>query len=105
MADPAELLQQLYLAGFALQTFEQFPRAVGVVRQECVALLVPGRNGLQVLGSPGWLIDGNLGVLTTVNGARVFQFKGQVVEASQERLKEIKTFEADLRKHLDGKPQ
>lgn len=105
MADPAELLQQLYLAGFELQTFEQFPRAVGVVREECVALLVPGGNGLQVLGTPGWLIDGNLGVLTTVNGTRVFQFKNQTIEATEHRLGQIKTFEAELRKQLSGKPQ
>jgi hypothetical protein len=105
MADPAEILQQLYISGFELQTFEQFPRAIGVVRADCVALLVPGGQGLQVLGSPGWLIAGNLGVLTTVNGAKVFQYKSQIVEATPDRIRQVKEFEADLRKHLAGKPQ
>jgi hypothetical protein len=104
MADPAEILQQLYLAGFEFQTFEQFPRAVGVVRGQCVALLLPSDTGLQVLGSPGWLIGANIGVLTTVNGRRVFQFKSETVEADARRLEELKRFDSDLRDGLLGKP-
>ena len=104
MADPAEILQQLYLAGFEFQTFEQFPRALGAVRGNCVALLLPSDSGLQVLGSPGWLIDGNVAVRTRVNGREVFQFKSQTIEATGERTAELKAFENDLRTHLRGKP-
>jgi hypothetical protein len=32
MPDPAEQLQQIYLAGFEIETFERFPKCVGVVR-------------------------------------------------------------------------
>jgi hypothetical protein len=104
MADPAEILQQLYLAGFELQTFEQFPRAVGVVRGQCVALLLPTGTGLQILGSPGWLIGSNIGVLTTMNGRRVFQFKSETLEADSARLQELQRFESELRDGLRGKP-
>jgi len=104
MADTAEILQQLYVAGFEFQTFEQFPRAVGVVRGPCVALLVPSDTGMQILGTPGWLIGANIGVLTTVNGRRVFQFKSETVEADATRLEELKRFESDLRSRLSGKP-
>jgi hypothetical protein len=104
MPGPAEILQALYLAGFELQTFEMFPRAVGVVRGECIALLVPSDTGLQVLGSPGWKIGENVGVLTAVNGRRVFQSKGETVEATEERLAMLKQCESDLRRGLAPKP-
>jgi hypothetical protein len=103
MPDPAEILQQLYLAGFEFQTFEQFPRAVGVVRGNCVALLLPSDSGLQILGAPGWLIDGSVAVRTRVDGREVFQFKSQTIEATGERIAELKAFETDLRAHLHGK--
>ena len=53
MPDPAEQLQRLYLAGFELQAFDRFPKCVGVVRDNCLALLVPTPDGLQMLGTPG----------------------------------------------------
>lgn len=104
MADPAEILQALYVAGFELQTFEQFPRAIGVCRNECIAMLVPSDQGLQILGSPGWKIGDAMAVLTTLNGRRVFQLKGQTIEATPERLAELKRFEADLRAGMAPKP-
>src|ERR1051325_6032213 len=45
---PEEQLQRLYLAGFDLQTFDRFPKAIGVLRDGCVAFLVPGPDGLQI---------------------------------------------------------
>ena len=104
MRDPSEILQQLYLAGFELQTFELFPRAIGIVRGECIALLVPSDTGLQMLGAPGWKIGENMGVLTTVNGQRVFQSKTETVEATNERMELLKQFEADLRHGMAPKP-
>ena len=64
MPDPAEQLQRIYLAGFELQTFDRFPKCVGVVRDSCIALLVPSVDGLQMLGTPGWRIGEVIGVLT-----------------------------------------
>jgi len=103
MADSAEQLQRLYLAGFELQTFERYPKCVGVVRESCVAVLVPGTDGLQVLGAPGWRMGEVMGVLTEKNGRRVFQAKSEIVEATSERLETLQKFRDDLAEILRGK--
>ena len=94
--DPAEQLQRIYLAGFELQTFDRFPKCVGVMRGDCIALLVPGVGGLQMLGTPGWRIGEVMGVLTELEGRQVFQFKDQVVEATPDRLEALQQFRRDL---------
>src|ERR1700675_4640233 len=96
MPDSAEQLQQLYLAGFELQTFERYAKCVGVVRDNCVALLVPGVDGLQVLGTPGWRMGEVMGVLTEREGRKVFQAKTEIVEATPERLSLPRKVRADL---------
>ena len=96
MPDSAELLQQLYVAGFELQTFDRYPKCVGVVRDECVALLVPGVDGLQMMGTPGWRMGEVMGVLTSVDGRQVFQAKSEIVEATAERLAALQKFREDI---------
>ena len=96
--DPAEQLQRLYLAGFELQTFDRFPKCIGVIRDDCIALLVPGVDGLQMLGTPGWRMGEVMGVLTEIAGRKVFQAKSEVVDATPERLKALLQFREDLNK-------
>jgi len=96
MPDPAHQLQQIYLAGFELKTFDRFPKCVGVVRDNCIALLVPGPDGLQMLGTPGWQIGEVMGVLTEAGGRQVFQAKQEIVEATPERLETLKKFRQEL---------
>ncbi|MBZ5663993.1 MAG: hypothetical protein LAO30_05265 [Acidobacteriia bacterium] len=96
MPDSAEQLQRLYVAGFELQTFERYPKCIGVVRDNCVAMLVPGMDGLQVLGTPGWRIGEVMGVLTEFEGRKVFQAKSEMVEATPERLATLQKFRQDL---------
>ena len=100
MADSAEQLQRLYLAGFELQTFERYPKCIGVMREGCVALLVPGVDGLQILGTPGWRMGEVMGVLTERDGLKLFQAKNEVVEATPERLATLRKFDADLKQIL-----
>lgn len=100
MPDSAEQLQRLYLAGFELQTFERYPKCIGVMRESCVALLVPGVDGLQILGTPGWRMGEVMGVLTEREGRKVFQAKSEVVEATPERLATLQKFRDDLRELL-----
>ena len=102
MPDPAHQLQQIYLAGFDLKTFDRFPKCVGVVREECIALLVPSPDGLQMLGTPGWQIGEVMGVLTEVNGRQVFQAKQEIVEATPERLEKLRRFREELGELLHG---
>jgi hypothetical protein len=96
----AEQLQQIYLAGFELQTFELFPKCVGVIRDNCIALLVPGSEGLQILGSPGWRMGEVMGVLVERQGRPVFQAKSEMIEATPEMLQILARFRADLDKLL-----
>jgi len=94
--DSAEQLQRLYLAGFELQTFDRYPKCVGVIRDNCIALVVPGVDGLQILGTPGWRMGEVMGVLTEVGGRRVFQAKAEAIEATEERLETLRRFREDL---------
>ena len=100
MADPAAQLQRLYLAGFDLQTFDRFPKCVGVVRDDCIALLVPTPEGLQMLGTPGWRMGEAIGVLVERDGRQVFQAKQEVVEATADRLETLHRFRAELQELL-----
>ena len=98
--DLAHQLQQIYLAGFELQTFDRFPKCVGVVRDGCIALLVPGTDGFQILGTPGWRMGEAIGVLIEKNGRQVFQNKQEIVEATPERLDLLTRFKDDLKSLL-----
>jgi hypothetical protein len=102
MPDSAEQLQRLYLAGFELQTFERYPKCIGVIRDHCVAMLVPGADGLQILGTPGWRMGEVMGVLTEKEGRQVFQAKSEVVEATPERLTVLQKFREDLTELMAG---
>ncbi len=94
--DAAEQLQRIYLAGFELETFERFPKAVGVVRDQCIALLEATPEGLKMVGTPGWRMGEVMGVLVEQGGRQVFQAKTDVVEATPERLEALRRFRADL---------
>src|SRR5271154_7502884 len=96
MPDSAEQLQRLYLAGFELQTFERFPKCIGVVRDNCVALLVPSVDGLQILGTPGWRMGEVMGLLVEKDGRRGFQAKSRIVEGTPERLQTLNKFHHEL---------
>jgi hypothetical protein len=103
MPDSAEQLKRLYITGFELQTFERYPKCIGVIRDNCIALLVPGVDGLQILGTPGWRMGEVMGVLTEREGQQVFQAKTEIVEATPERLASLQQFRADLSKLLSAR--
>jgi hypothetical protein len=100
--DMAEQLQRIYLAGFELQTFDRYPKCIGVIRDNCVVLLVPGVDGFQMLGTPGWRMGDVMGVLTEREGRQVFQAKSEIVEGTPERLEALRRFRKDLDALLRG---
>jgi hypothetical protein len=102
MQDSAEQLQRLYVAGFDLQTFERFPKAIGVLRDNCVAFLVPGPEGLQILGNVGWRMGESLGPLVEREGRKVFVHKQDMLEATPERIAVLERFRQDLKEILKG---
>src|SRR6266852_9462742 len=96
MPDPTEQLARIYQAGFEIEQFERFPLAVGVVRDQCIALLQATPNGLSMIGVPGWRMGEVMGVLTERDGQKVFQAKTEVVEATPERLALLQRFRDEL---------
>lgn len=96
MPNPEEQLQRLVEAGFTLQTFERFPRSVGVVKGDCIALLEPTPAGLKLVGTPGWRMGEVMGVLVTKGARKVFQAKDQTLEATPERVEALARFQAEL---------
>lgn len=97
---PEEQLQNLYAAGFDLQTFDRFPKAIGVLRDGCVAFLVPGPDGLQILGNVGWRMGESLGPLVERSGKKVFLHKQETLEATPEMIETLERFRADLKRLL-----
>ena len=57
-------------------------------------------DGLQMLGTPGWLMGEAIGVLVENRGRRVFQAKQEIVEATPERLEALRRFREDLQQVL-----
>lgn len=102
MQDSAEQLQRLYVAGFELETFERFPKAIGVLRQGYIAFLVPGPDGLQILGNVGRRMGESLGPLVDRGGRKVFVHKQEELEATEEMIADLEQFRSDLRRLLQG---
>jgi len=100
MPDSASQLARLYQAGFDVQTLERFPRAVGVVRDNCIALLETTPDGLRYAAMPGWRMGESIGVLVEQGGRQVFVHKSETVEATPERLQTLRRFREDLEKLL-----
>jgi hypothetical protein len=96
VADPAQQLQAIYLAGFEIETFNLLPNMVGVAKGSCIALVQPTPTGLKLIGQPGWHMGEILGVLVEQSGRKVFQSKNELVEATPERLAELESFRLEL---------
>ena len=103
MPDPAEQLQRIYLAGFQLETFERFPKAIGVVRDNVIALFEATPEGLRLIGTPGWRMGEAMGVLIQMGGRQVFQYKQEIVEATPERLEAVRRVREELENLLGDK--
>ena len=101
MPDPAQQLQRIYLAGFQLETFERFPKAIGVARDNVIALLEATPEGLRMIGTPGWRMGEAMGVLIQMAGRQVFQNKAEIVEATPERLETVRRVREELQKLIE----
>ena len=101
--DPAEQLARIYQAGFDVQQFDRYPRALGIVRDGVIALFEPTPDGLRMIGVPGWRMGEVMGVLVEQDGRQVFQAKSEVIEATAEKLEAIRRFRGDLENLLTPK--
>ncbi len=100
MPDPSAQLARLVEAGFTLEAFERFPRSLGVVKGDCIALVEPTPEGLKLIGTPGWRLGEVMGVLVTKGGRQVFQAKSETVEATPERVEALARFREELASFL-----
>ena len=101
--DPAEQLARIYQAGFDIQQFDRYPRAIGVVRDGVIALFEATPDGLRMIGVPGWRMGEVMGVLIEREGRQVFQAKSEVVDATAEKLDALRRFREDVENLLIAK--
>ncbi|HEV7675992.1 MAG TPA: hypothetical protein VGQ12_15785, partial [Candidatus Angelobacter sp.] len=66
------------------------------------AFLVPGPDGLQILGNVGWRMGESLGPLVERAGRKVFVHKQELIEATPERVAIVERFRSDLKAILRG---
>jgi hypothetical protein len=92
------ILERLVAKEFHLVAFPLYANAVGVRKRSCAALLDPIANGgFRVFGEPCVLLEGNLTVRITEKGKSWFVWKKQRLEATPERLSELRNFVAELK--------
>ena len=101
--DAAEQLARLYQAGFEIQTFERFPKSIGVIRDGAIALFEATPDGLRMIGVPGWRMGEVMGVLVEREGRQVFQAKSELLEATPERLEALRRFREEVENLLAPK--
>lgn len=98
------VLERLRDSGYTLVAFPMYAQHVGVRRGDCAALLAPAGERMKIYGEACWLVNGNMSVRVRrpeSSGAREwFVWKKQQVEATGERLAELKSFRAELERAL-----
>ncbi len=92
-----DMLERLFMAGFRPIAIPPYENALCVHRGECAALLAPVENGaLRLLAPVTLMVDGNLSVRLKKSSGDVFVWKKTEVAATEERLKELEEFRAEL---------
>ncbi len=100
-ADPAVALPRLMERGFTFRSFPAYPRSLGAVRGNFVALLNATPDGqVELLGAAGCLMGEKIGVLVERDGVKIFQAKSEELPATAELLESYQRFQADLKEVL-----
>jgi len=92
-----ETMERLFAAGFRPIAIPPYENALCVHRGECAAVLAPVANGgLRLLAPATVMVDGNLSVRLKRKNGELFVWKQKEVVATEERLRELELFRADL---------
>jgi hypothetical protein len=92
-----QTLARIQEAGFSFVAFPMYANYVGVRRGDCACLLAPiGNSAFRIFGEPSWLLAGHLTVRVTRHGRPHFVWKIQSLEATTERLDELRAFAESL---------
>ena len=93
----AAVLEALIQNGFEILSFPLYPNSVGVRKGNCATLLAPEEGGgMLMLGSPSFLIDGQLGVRVTRGGQEFYVWKKKELPATRQRVAEVEKFRKEL---------
>lgn len=100
----AAWLERLHAGGFEIVAFPMYANYIGLRKGSCVALVEPAATGgFKLLGQPTILIGGNFSVRVRKDGRDWFVWKQQRLEATAERLAELKAFALELEQQLFSK--
>lgn len=92
-----QVMKRLFDAGFRPIAIPSYESALCLRRGECAAVLAPVDNGgFRILAPASFLVNGRFGVRLSRNGKDVFVFKQHELEATTERLGELKGFQQKL---------
>jgi hypothetical protein len=97
-------VERLFAAGFRPIAIPPYENALCVHRGECVAMLGPVANGgLRLLAPTTVMVDGNVSVRLKKPSGDVFVWKKKEVAATEERLRELEKFRAELETILESR--
>ncbi len=92
-----QVVERLLGAGLRPIAIPPYEKALCMHRGECAVLLEAVENGgLKMLAAPTFLVNGNLSVRVKKGAGEAFVFKKDAVEATEERLKELEAFRAEV---------
>ncbi|MGB7848224.1 MAG: hypothetical protein WBL63_21615 [Candidatus Acidiferrum sp.] len=92
-----QTMERLFMAGYRPIAIPPYENALCVHRGECAAVLAPVANGgLRLLAPATVMVEGNLSVRLKKPSGDVFVWKKTEVAATEERLRELEKFRAEL---------
>jgi hypothetical protein len=98
-----QIMERLIEAGFRPIAIPPYENAFCMKKGNCVAALAPVPNGgLKLLAPASYLVDGNFSVKLKRGEREVFVWKGKEIEATPERLNELKAFREELQEILES---
>lgn len=99
-------MERLIEAGFRPIAIPPYENALCMKKGNCVAALAPVPNGgLKLLAPASYLVDGNFSVKLKHGAREVFVWKGKEIEATPEKLDELKVFREELQQILESTPK
>ncbi len=97
-----QVLEKLRELGFQFLTLQRYERQVAAERGGFVALLEYTPSGeIRQFSAPGYLVEGQIGMLVERGPASVFVAKQKEVPATPELLERYRKFQQDLRAALE----
>ena len=96
-------MERLIKAGFRPIVIPPYENAFCLKKGNCVAAVAPVPNGgLKLLAPASYLVDENFSVKLKSGEREVFVWKGKEIEATPERLIELKVFRDELHEILES---